>query len=266
MKRILVPVDFSSTAENALNYAIEFAATVGGKLTLLHTYEVVNSTGAFMSVESYIKSDAARQVLSFAKKVEQKLGSSNVDTKIIKGDFLSVTTNLSKQLDYDLLIMGTEGANNLLENLLGTHTSEVVSKIDRTIIVVPDEFEYRPIKNIVLAADQHNVVLTTILKPLLEVAKAYDAMVRVYHIDTGEEDTGIDVKIESGLDQVNHSFHYELNGGDLSENIDQFVEDYQAELLCLIRRNRSFWEQLFHSSTTRKEVLHSTTPLLILKD
>lgn len=266
MKKILVPVDFSPNAENAVRYAIDFAKVTDAALVLLHTYQVMPTTGMFPSVESYMKSDRAKQMLALAKEVEQQLGASRVGTKIITGDFIEVAVQMYHEEDYDLLIMGTEGVDGWIDSMTGTYTSELIKNSEKAILVVPDTYTFQPIKNIVLASDQKAFSLSTILEPLIQIAKAFDAKIRIYHVETGEEDAKVSITKDHILNEVAHSFHYELNSTDVIENIDSFVEEYNAQLLCMIRRHRTFLEQLFHMSKTRYEILRSKGPLLVLHE
>ena len=45
MKNILVPTDFSATAERALYYAIELAKKENAKLLLFHAYDINYTSG-----------------------------------------------------------------------------------------------------------------------------------------------------------------------------------------------------------------------------
>jgi nucleotide-binding universal stress UspA family protein len=40
MKTILVPIDFSPSSDNAMNYAAYLAAKVGASLLLVHVYQI----------------------------------------------------------------------------------------------------------------------------------------------------------------------------------------------------------------------------------
>ena len=74
------------------------------------------------------------------------------------------------------------------------------------------------------------------------------------------------VLFTKALNGSKFAFHYDWNGNSLNESIDQFVEKENADLLCMIRRKRGFWENLFHNSQTSREALHSPIPLLILQE
>src|SRR5256885_651667 len=45
MNTILIPTDYSDTAENALNYAVELAKSSSAKLILMHAYQIPVPTG-----------------------------------------------------------------------------------------------------------------------------------------------------------------------------------------------------------------------------
>src|SRR5919108_2846054 len=49
-QHLLVPIDFSEYADQALDYAIRLASTLGARLTLLHVIEPVPMAGVDMGV------------------------------------------------------------------------------------------------------------------------------------------------------------------------------------------------------------------------
>ncbi len=57
-----------------------------------------------------------------------------------------------------------------------------------------------------------------------------------------------------------------VDADDVNNGINPFVDQEDPDMLCMIRRNRSFFGELFHSSLTRKKAAHSKLPLLILDD
>ncbi len=266
MKKILVPTDFSTNATNAVQYAVEIARLLSAEITLLHTYKVYSTTGMFISVESYLKKDTARQMLELYEMVEAQLGKENVDSKIVKGDTISVIANIANHQDFDLIIMGTQGASGLAEVFSGTNTNGVMKRSHKPVLAIPENFKFQPIREIVLAVDQQGISFSKILKPLVTIAHQADAKVRIFHKDSGEPEPGIDPSVEMFLETVEHSFHYELDTENLNESINQFVLDYKADMLCMVRRQRSFIENIFHVSATAKEVFDCPVPLLVLQD
>lgn len=266
MKKLLVPTDFSDNADNAIQYAVELAGMLEASITLVHTYKVYSTSGMFISVESYLKKDAARQMLEIYERIEKRLGKERVESKIIRGDTIPVISDMANKSDYDLIVMGTQGASGLEEIFTGTTTNGVLKKSQKPVLAIPEGFSYAPLKNIVLAIDQKGLSVSKVISPLVKLAQKANAHVRIFHKDVGEEDPGIDPSVEIYLEAVEHSFHYDLDDDQLNESINQFVKDYKADMLAMIRRRRSFLEEVFHVSATTKEAFNSPVPLLILMD
>lgn len=267
MKTILVPTDFSKNAENALLYAVEIANKFESRITLLHTFKIFSSAGMFLSVESYMEKDVAKQMLSAINRVEPMLkGGASIESKIVRGDAVSIIAETADSGNYSLVIMGTQGASGLKEVFTGSITNGVMKASRTPILAIPAGYTYRPIDTIVFAVDEEGISHPGITSVLVRIARAFDAKVHVFHQDLGSRDDGIGPTVDIFLDNVGHSFHYELDEQNINESINSFVEDYRANLLCMVRRRRGFLEEVFHISATSREVFNSPAPLLILHD
>jgi nucleotide-binding universal stress UspA family protein len=267
MKRILVPTDFSEHSDNALSYALAIANAFGSELTLLHLYKVYSTSGMFVSIESYMKEDAAAQMLERVRKIEARLeGEARIVTKIGRGEAVNMIAEIAEKSDHDLIIMGTKGASGLEEIFVGSTTNGVLKQSRRPVLAIPGNFKFRILRNIVLTLDEGTISHVGILMPLVKLARRFGARVLVYHKDAGPKDAGMDSSIQIFLDDVKHSFHYQLDSDRLNKSINDFVKENSADLLCMIRRQRGFLKEIFHVSTTTKEVFDSPVPLLVLHD
>lgn len=267
MKKILVPTDFSPNANNALKYAIRIANQFGSTITLLHTFKVYSSAGMFISVESYMEEDAAVQMKELVTSMKAQLASSaELHGKVLRGDAIPSISKMADQLDYDLIVMGTQGATGLKEIFIGSVTNGVIKNTATPVLAIPSEFGYQDIKRVVFAVDEGGISRRSVVVALLDIATGFDAKVLIYHKDIGDGDAGIDPSIHHHLQSIEHSFHYELDIDDISSSIHDFIEDKEADLLCMIRRKRGFLERIFHISATSREAFDSKVPLLILHD
>lgn len=267
MKKILVPTDFSRNAENALAYAVEVAGKFGSRITLLHTYKVYSSAGMFLSVESYMEKDAAEKMRSIISRIQPLLANgASIESRIIRGDATPSISDVAEKGSYDLIIMGTQGASGLKEIFTGSITNGVMKSTLAPVLAIPNGYSYQPISSIVFAVDEEGISHPGVTAPLVKIARAFNARVHVFHQDLGSRDDGIDPSVDIFLDGVGHSFHYELDEQNINESINNFVTDYQAGLLCMVRRRRGFLEEVFHVSATTREVFNSPVPLLILHD
>ncbi|PHN04966.1 universal stress protein [Flavilitoribacter nigricans] len=267
MKKILVPTDFSENAYNALNFAIAFANEFGSEIFLIHTFKLYSSTGMFISVESYMEDDARKDLAEMIRETKPKLkNGATVKHKLYRGDAAPVIASVADKEGFNLIIMGTQGASGLKEIFTGSTTNGVIKASRTPLLMIPEGCPYQPLKTAVFAIDQDEISGTEVVEPLLKIARIFDTRINVFHQDTGGRDSGIKARIRQFLDPVEASYHFSLDEQHITDSIDEFVEEKQADLLCMIRRKRSFLESIFHQSVTTEEAFHSKIPLLVLHD
>ena len=267
MKKILIPTDFSENANNALRYAINIANYFEAEVHLIHVYEVRASTGAFQSVGEYIREDAERDLSDNIRSVKNNvLGRTVLKGRAIQGITVDVVCSIATHEKMDLIVMGTQGASGLKEVFLGSKTAGVMKRTSVPILAVPNKFTYRPIKDIIFPVDSGIVADEQVMEPLLRIAKAYKSQVKVLHLETQKVVAGYDPGIEYFLKDIEHSFHTVSGSKDINGMINLFVVEENADMICMIRRERSFWENVFHRSATAKEIFDSPVPLLVLHD
>jgi nucleotide-binding universal stress UspA family protein len=129
IRRILVPHDFSETAEHALSYAIGLAHKLGAAITLVHAFD----TPSYGYPDSFVAHhDVARQFeraavesleLIAARVREQGLP---VETVLWRGAPWVEIAALAEQIRADVIVMGTHGRRGIAHALLGSVAEKVV--------------------------------------------------------------------------------------------------------------------------------------------
>ncbi|MFZ2899419.1 MAG: universal stress protein [Saprospiraceae bacterium] len=264
MKNILVPIDFSENARNALAYAIDLAGRFQGKIFLLHAYRVPTKTGVFASFEEQILGEIRPEMKEWEDWTRERLGEgSSVTSFLVRDDVEHAVSALAGKQAIDLIVMGTQGASGIREVFLGSNTSAVLNYAALPLLAVPEGCKNCPLKTIVFAVDDLDIVSSEALQPLIKLGRGLPARILVYHLEE-EEDTGVDPALEALLEGIDHSFHFEPGGGDVNERINQFARQYKGDLLVMLRRQKGFFQRLFQGSVTTKEVFNSPVPLLVL--
>ncbi len=267
MKKILVPTDFSEHANNALRYAINIGNYFEAEIELLHVYEMATIIGSATLVREYLKEDAERDLADNIRSFKELVfGKTILKGRAIDGGAVDTICSLANNEDFDMIVMGTQGASGLKEIFLGSKTSGVMKQTHIPILAIPNNFTYRPIKDITFAVDSGIVAEDEVLKPLLELAKAYKSHIKVLHLEKEKMVVGYDPGIDFSLGDIPHTFHRISGSNDVNGVINLFVFEENSDMLCMIRRDRGFWSNLFHQSVTAKEVFDSPVPLLILRD
>lgn len=127
LKNILAPTDFSAHAEHAVGYAFELAAKCDAKVHLLHAYSPpLFPEGAIMAVE-FLESlqKAAQEFLDKAAKPYEN--NPYMGRKILKlEDAREAIVRSAKDLEADLIVMGTQGRRGFRRALLGSVAEAVV--------------------------------------------------------------------------------------------------------------------------------------------
>ncbi|MBL0070413.1 MAG: universal stress protein [Bacteroidetes bacterium] len=139
IKKILIPYDFSETADLSLEHAVFMAKLMKAEITLLHIVETVSFTSAISHALS-----------GFEKKIEtatnEKLDQLAHDLHMKAGITLSIRTEVgriykkicqvAKEIDADIIVMGTHGSSGYQKFTVGTNTSRVVQEAPCPVISV----------------------------------------------------------------------------------------------------------------------------------
>ncbi len=110
MKKILFPTDFSKNADNALDYAIDYVNQIKGHLTVVHIYNTPGTTGSFVNVDAFMRKEAFQHMVEIVNKLQTKLTKGVTFDRLVEGGS-PIPTIAQKAAQYDLVIMGTQGAS-----------------------------------------------------------------------------------------------------------------------------------------------------------
>jgi nucleotide-binding universal stress UspA family protein len=271
MKKILIPVDFSENSRNAVEYTLSIFGQQSEKiqLTFLNAYKVYSSTGMFISVEKYMQKDAEEDMRMLMSYLEDKKPENiELEGKVVRGDVIPTLCHIAEEEDYDLIVMGTKGASGLKEVFLGSVASGVIKQAKNPVLVVPGDFEYKAPHKILFAVDGNAVTGAAVTQVLNDIAATFDSEILILHIiekDEEETNTSVDPATDLFI-QKGHSTYMQFPSDDINASINSSIHAQQADMLCMIRRNRSALEKLFHTSTTAKEVFDCPVPFLVLQD
>ncbi len=133
-RKILVPVDFSTHSQRALQTAIELAKAFGAKLHLLHCYQInvgaISPYGLVIpeSFDRDIREAATKQLEQWRDKVTaQKIEVESEVSPLFPSEAIAST---AERISADLIVMGTRGLSGIKHVMLG-------SVAERTVRIAP---------------------------------------------------------------------------------------------------------------------------------
>ncbi len=282
-KKILVPTDFSPTAQNAFQYALAMAEQLQAGLEVIHVvfpeYEAMD-VPVLASRYTTEKVDAAQMAmasfvehgLSQRKARYPEASTAAIGRMVEVGNPMGTIARKARELECDLIAMGTKGSHNALERRFGSVTTGVLEAAPCPVLVVPEAAEYQPARVVAYASDLSKEDIFHILEAGHMLAP-YQPVLHVVHIDPGSKTTVDKVEqfaeLEAFLnekqqDQEVH-FHY-VQGDTISEGLQSFANMYEVDLLVMYAPHHNLFNRLFQQSQTKKMAMDGKAPLLVLKD
>ncbi len=274
MKRILVPTDFSETANKARDYAVQFAKESNDEVILLNTHHVSYAgvrVGTTVDMDK-IAYEASEQLMN--EQLEYlNLNYANIKFRPLftSGLLVDSIRRICNIVNIDLVVMGTTGTSGFIENTLGSNTSSLVGLIKTPIIAVPLNATINFPKNILVVNDLMISGDEKLFLPLKEMAtKKKSTLDFLFVVDDEQK---IDHKIQrikasNFDDKFNIQFHplYCRNGASVEDEIFDYINNHDVDLLTVVSHQRSFWQNLFHNSLAKSITKHSKLPILILSE
>ncbi len=273
MKQILVAVDFSESAANAMQYAMELAKVLNSEVCAIHaihpTEGINNSTYNAIFIEDYYNNK--RQALKiWTERFSNQDGYKNVPViSICNVGFLkTVIKSYASQHPVELLVMGITGATGI-SGIVGSNASMIVSKLKLPTLFIPLESKFSSVPMITLATDYETRLSAEDVNVLNEMVKAFNSgkMQVLYvaektgpaYLETNEE------KLRTLIKPAELEFNYISNNSPLN-GIMAFIETHRTDMLCLVKHHHNIFYRLFTRSTVNQIMNKSVKAILVLHE
>ena len=135
------------------------------------------------------------------------------------------------------------------------------------VMIIPKDAQYSGMNNIALTSDFKDVESNTPVLAIKTVLELFQAKLHIVNVDNQHYVTLTDeflaerAKMQAMFAEFNPEFYF-IGMNDFYEAIEQFSADHQIDLITIIPKNHSFFNNLFNSSHTRKLAYQSKVPLL----
>lgn len=278
MKQILVPTDFSESADNAIDFAIQSSKILPAKVTLLHSYEVNSSLytdymGVNKEFTSSLLNDADKNLAELSERISET-HHVKVDTLLSIESLQEAIAKTVKDKGIDLIVMGTLGASGLREKIWGSTTAAVITNTKIPVMAIPIEYHWQKPKKILFTTNRFEKE-SGILNYLFELAGMYMARVQVA-VFTDEDDDKAATFIENKSKIAEYeSFLKEnyqeetltsahLYGEQFEDTLQNFIKENEIDMLVMVTYQNKFWNRIFNPSKTRRMSYQTKIPLLAI--
>lgn len=269
MRNIICPIDFTPTSLNGMEYAANLAKALSGSLSLLYVRTSIWPEAIQLKREIEMSNeDILSRLKLFSGKIKEEF---NVPCHfhLESTTFSFEEVVAAKSRDADLVVMGTNGADNYWQYVFGSNSFHVTEKSKCPVLIVPENFIFKPIRQVIYAYDPDTNPIF-LIDQLKKLALPVGANITVLHIAEQKPSHEVEKKLESlkeavvaraprGIDWTYESKY----ANDVAFALNQSAEDFRADLLALSFHHRTLMEKLFEENTIKKISAIANYPVFV---
>lgn len=271
MKNIIIPVDFSQQSEFALQTGAILAKKHDAKLHVLHMLEV---SDALISISNNDSKNEMYFMLSLAKKRFESfldkdyLEGVDVNPVIKKHKVFKEVDAVAKELNADLIIMGSQGITLQDGIFAGSNAEKMVRNSNTPVLVVKTEPKNFSLDHVVLGTDMSlesveaykraenalsklgsNVDLVYVNRPNKGFinSKTFNKKAKTF------ANAGVANKVEF------------IAGYTIEDGLIQYADETNADAIAVITNARKGLNHLIKGSVAEDVANHSRRPVLTFK-
>lgn len=270
MNTILIPTDFSEVAANALRTAKLIAKKTNAALHLAHFYSLPIADYTYPDINmpaeilEQLRKDAKEGIAEATKALTEE--GFTVESTIEMGMVTDEVVSLAEKINADLIVMGTTGANSIINKVIGSNAASVMQRTAKPILLVPKDCACDSFSNIVYL-DELKEDDTEVLSKVFAFGNEMGAVsIKILNVNTGFFFKPVNEHLMMQLDRAFGLEKIKLetaDGADLQEGIEHYLENHLVNLLVMSTHKKSFLERLFGKNDTVKVAQYSKVPLLV---
>ena len=268
IERINCPFDFTSTGSVGLKYAGMLAAALGARLTIFYVEPSILTEELQLYEDQNDNNKGIRRLLKLeAESMKERYGIES--NYAIDGSTDSIDIAIgSMSTDCDLIVMGTNGADNLYQQVFGVNTHHLLGLTRCPVLMIPQGYELRLPKRMVLVFDQetNSDFLVSQLERLSLPLNAYVRTLPVENDGIAESENKIELLGEMlGIsEQQEFKWDFEpIYADDVVSSVDQYIKGSATDILALSYHHRMLFEKLFKENVVKKISRIADYPVLV---
>jgi nucleotide-binding universal stress UspA family protein len=279
MKTILIPIGFSDTSANALQYVADFSKDVEvDRIILLRSvyvsvYAQVLPSLDFVQLSADDIGEERSQTEERLKDISRKLVTKcdpclKIETITSGEPLLSSIREVIENEKPNMLIIGSEND----EGLDGSYVSGQVITIAKTspipVMIIPANVRYKKIEKAVVPCDFAAISRLDMLKKIPGAKKWLHPQLMVLNISNQQKQHNPNEERANALKELLEDYEYKVYHAETRNTIEgilNFAKKHDAQLIIALPGKYSFFYSFTHKNITEALALNAYHPVLILK-
>lgn len=268
MKKILCPTDFSDAAQNAVAYAAKFAKATQSQLVLYNVQSILALNAQEMVSGDSMAEGISEELENLCQQIAQTFKISCY-AEVQSSSISLAKTIRNKAKDFDLVVMGTNGPDDIFQFLTGSHAYKACIKSEVPVLLVPENCTYSQIDNIVYAFDylRERKLPLSQLEPWIKLLRSELSVLQVLE-EAHSQDIDDEVK---ELQSVSKDLYAEdiklsfdtIHSYEIAESIHSYILRNQPDMLALCTVHRNLLERFFHNSLIKNISAVASYPVFV---
>lgn len=273
MNKIIVPVDFSESSENAARFAAHLSKGIPeAELILYNVFDNIEAGSDGTPLQS--DDEGRKSIMEFAlqsiKKQLAVITPANISIMAEEDDhFVDCLERYVRHNGIQLIVMGITGATRLGQIFMGSNTLNLISRKTVPVIIVPPEAQFTDAKNIMLISDFKDVERTIPLAQVKSVLNLFKPRLHIVNVDSEhyieltDEYKAERAKMENMLKEFNPEYSF-IRMFDFVDSINQVAADRNIDMIITFPKEHAFLSNIFKTSHTKKLAYHSHVPIVAI--
>ncbi len=269
-KKIVVGVDFSDCAMNALEHAVIIARKAHAGITMVWANHLDYSKEIFSVEPDHLRAEVQKRFEELIEKYRLQLATNtDIDFRMKKGKVYKVICNVAKEVDAFLIIIGTHGSSGFEEFWIGSNANRIVSASRLPIITIRAGVDSnKDLKTIVMPFDSTKITRQKLPITAL-LAKYFDAEIHVLGVYTSPQDD-VRYRIKNYVAQAEdylkeNEIRYRivyLDASNITDEVLDYAKKENANLISIMTEQETTTANLWLGPYAAQMVNHSPIPVL----
>lgn len=271
MKTVFIATDFSVASENATKYGIAMASDLGLKIVLFNAYQVpLSIPESFTIVWPEEVKSTAEGYLKEAAMAFKKSSLQPIEILAVEGYPTDSIVRNAKKYDDAIIITGMKGEGTTIRKIFGSTVLSLVRKSKMPMLVVPEKAEYKPVKNMALAAEVDPKLNLSCINPLVQICEKFHSKVYVVrvlktHSDIIDELIYRSERVSKKLAQFNVEYKFP-RADNVTFALEEFIATHNIDMLGVIPQHHNLLERVFIKSETKELAFYTRVPMLLMPE
>lgn len=282
MKKIIIPTEFTGKSEKALSSAIIIAKKMNLSIEVLHVIDsfdygvnfVINESSPIILPPDMLDGKRDETIDAFNQLIDkikiEHITLPKIDLIIKTGFVFDVISESIQDPNAFMVILNDKSQLDYNYRDISKDNSKIIQSSTCPVCVIPNDAPFNEPKKIIYATYFQEQDIENIAN-LANLASCFDAKIHVVHVAENPEFeehlkmTGLHALVaeESGYENIKYNT---IKNDDFLTGIDQFANEINADMIALMRENKTIFKAFFASNHTKKMIYKTNLPVIVYQE